>query len=88
MDFVPDGLKEIRPFPFPRYGWSSGNQGDPRYFRRDGAICALVIRLEPHGHAKGSYLIEVNGMRLEESPRHIVEARSLAEPMLGLAEST
>lgn len=76
-----------RRFPSPRDGWSSGKQGDPRYFRHEGSICALVIRMETHGHAKGSYLVEVNGAVLDETPRHVDDARALAESKLGLVAS-
>ncbi|MGO4906792.1 hypothetical protein ACEN2J_00520 [Pseudorhodobacter sp. W20_MBD10_FR17] len=82
LDAVDNELQ--RRFPTPRDGWSTGTQGDPRYFRTGGTICALVVRMETHGHAKGSYLVEVNGSALDETPRHIAQARILAEAKLGL----
>jgi len=65
-------------------GWTTGFQGLPRYFMKDGAMRAIVVRLEPHGAKKGGYLITVNGRDLDDQPRHIDEARRLAEREFGI----
>ncbi len=66
-------------FPDPDEGWSPGRQGDPRFLRKNGRVCAIVIRLETHGATKGGYLIEVMGVALNAHPRNVDEARALAE---------
>lgn len=71
-------------FSGPDHGWSNGRQGEPRFYREDGQVVALVIRLETHGVARGGYLIEVRGQPLPQHPRFIDEARILAEAALGL----
>lgn len=73
-------------FSGPDHGWSNGRQGEPRFYREDGKIVAMVIRYETHGVNRGGYLIEVRGQPLPEHPRHIDEARTLAEAALGLRE--
>lgn len=74
-------------FAGPDHGWSSGRQGEPRFYREDGQVLALVIRLETHGATRGGYLIEVRGQTLPDHPRFIDEARILAEAALGLGTS-
>lgn len=70
-------------FSGPDQGWSNGRQGEPRFYREDGKVVAMVIRLETHGVDRGGYLIEVRGQPLPEHPRFIDEARILAEAALG-----
>lgn len=71
-------------FSGPEDGWSSGRQGEPRFYRKDGQVVAMIIRLEPHRVDQGGYLIEVLGQPLPQHPRFIEEARMLAEAELGL----
>ncbi len=65
--------------PPPKDGWTKGSQGDPRHLYRNGDRVATVVRNDTHGLNKGGYDIWVLGERLNASPRHIDEARSLAE---------
>lgn len=74
-------------FSGPDHGWSSGRQGEPRFYREDGKVVAMVIRIETHGVNRGGYLIEVRGQPLSEHPRPIDEARILAEAALALRAS-
>jgi len=74
-------------FSGPDHGWSNGRQGEPRFYREDGKVVAIVIRLETHGVNRGGYLIEVRGQPLPEHPRFIDEARIVAEAALGLRAS-
>ncbi|MDQ2068196.1 hypothetical protein Q9295_17655 [Xinfangfangia sp. CPCC 101601] len=77
-------LELQRRFPGPDDGWTSGRQGEPRFYRENGQVVALVIRLETHGAQKGGYLIEARGQPLPKCPRFIDEARILAEAALQL----
>ena len=69
--------------PPPMNGWTTGSQGAPRHLYRDGERVATVVRNETHGLNKGGYDIWVLGKRLDASPRHIDEARALAEAQIG-----
>lgn len=60
-------------------GWSNGSQGEPRYLVQGGAMIAVVYRLETHGKDRGGYCIEVGGVELDSYPRHVDDARALAE---------
>lgn len=66
----------------PMDGWSSGRQGEPRFFMRDGVKIAVVIRSETHGATKGAYHIEVLGKVLRDRPRNVDVARDLVEAAL------
>lgn len=71
-------------FSGPDHGWSTGRQGEPRFYREEGQVVATVIRLETHGVNRGGYLIEVRGQPMPQHPRFVEEARILAEGELGL----
>ncbi|MEZ5747450.1 MAG: hypothetical protein R3E00_12955 [Paracoccaceae bacterium] len=72
----------------PLDGWSSGRQGEPRFFMRGGAKLAVVIRSETHGATKGAYHIEVLGVALRDRPRNVDVARDLAEAALAEREDS
>lgn len=64
-------------------GWTTGVQGDPRYLLVEGKILAVVYRTETHGAGRGGYGIEVGGVTYPAYPRHVDEARAIAEKEVG-----
>lgn len=64
-------------------GWSTGAQGEPRYFMRGGDKAAVVYRNETHGVDRGDYSIEIDGQKLADVFRFVEEARNHVDRILG-----